>query len=239
MNVKNPSENNWDKEWKIYNKNPFFKPNKGVLKIINKCFKKKIKNKKILELGAGSGSDIVSLAKNQAKAYAIDFSKESIITTKYWANEKNVKVTAIKADIKKIPHKDKYFDLVYSVGLMEHFENNLKYIKEQIRVIKPKGFLIIDVPQKYTLYTIAKHIRMKLNTHPFGWETEFSKKDLINIAKYFKQDVYMIYGRDSDVIQKLPIILQPMCKAFFSKTIENTFIAPYICLNIGLILKIK
>lgn len=234
-----PTQKNWDKEWRLYNRYPYFKPNNRVLNVVRECFNGNVGGKKILELGAGSGSDIVSLAQDGAKGYALDFSNESIKTTEYWMKKKKVNIEAVQANIKKIPYPDNYFDLVYSVGLMEHFKNLIPLLKEQTRVIKPGGFLLIDVPQKYTLYTIAKHIRMKVNTHPFGWETEYSRGDLIKIAKKLNQDVHLIYGRDSDIVSRLPRAIRSTCNHIFSKKIEKSFLAQYVCLCIGLILKIK
>ncbi len=223
----------------MYNSAPFFKPNTQVIKEITRCFNYDLRNKKILELGAGSGCDIVSLIKMGARGYALDFAQESVKTMKYWSSKENVKLQIIRGDIRKMPFKKHTFDMVYSVGLMEHFEDLLPLLRKQIQIIKPGGFLLIDVPQKYTLYTVAKHIRMRSNSHPFGWETEYSREELIGIAKKLKQQVSRVYGRDSDIIQKFPVKIRPIFNNIYSYIIENTFISPYVSLNIGLIVKIK
>ncbi len=240
MNYKRPLKNTWDKEWDKYNNNPYFKPNIKLINIILKIFNNNLKNKKILELGAGSGSDIVYLTKKGAAGYAADFSQKSIESINYWAEKKKVKIHAIQADIKKLPFKKNSFDLVYSVGLMEHFNNIIPLLKKQLNIIKPGGFLIIDVPQKYTLYTIAKHIRMNLGAHPFGWETEFSKKDLIKIAKNLNQEIYLIYGREFDIFDKLSLYIknQYLKKNILPK-IEKSWLAPHLCLCAGLVIKKK
>ncbi len=238
-NIHGLINDNWDIEWKKYIQNPYFKPNKKVLKIIKECFHNKLTGKKILEVGAGSGCDIISLVQAGARGYALDFSEESIKTIKYWLHKKNIFVNTVKADIKKIPYPDSYFDLVYSVGLLEHFPNPLSLIKEQVRVIKKGGFLIIDVPQKFTLYSIIKHIRMLFNRHPFGWETEYSKSDLLKLADKLGYQPFLIYGRDFDIIPKLPKSLRPLVSRILKDKVEDSFLAPYLCLNIGLVLKTK
>ncbi len=235
--ISEPTKENWDKEWKKYNKEAYFKPNRKVLEVIERCFNHKLKGKKIMELGAGSGSDIVSLTQAGAKGFALDFSKESIESITHWAKKKNCKLKIVKANIKKIPYPDNFFDMVYSVGLMEHFAKILPYLEEQIRIIKPGGFLLIHVPQKYTLYTIAKHVRMNLGTHPFGWETEYSKEDLIKLAEKINQDVFLIFGTDLDIISRLPKFMQPICNKLYIKYIEDTFLGPYTSLGVGLVIK--
>lgn len=234
-----PTESNWNREWRIYLKKPYFKPNLTTVAEVSACFDGKVKGKKIIELGAGSGSDIIMLAKQGAKAYAVDFSAESVKSINYWSKKMRLDVTAVKADIKKLPFEDDFFDLIYSVGLMEHFTDPYPYLKEQVRILKNGGFLVVNVPQKFTLYTIAKHFRMWRGTHPFGWETEYSKGELVAMAKKLHQPIARIYGAESDIIQKIPRSLQPFLKRVYSQTIEKTFLSPYVSLNIGLILKIK
>ncbi len=238
-NKTDPVKRTWDSEWKKYNRRPYFKPNKRVVEVIAECFRGTLKGRKIIELGAGSGSDIISLIKKGAIGYGLDFSKESLWTMNYWATKKDVDLNIVKATAEKIPFPDNYFDCVYSVGLMEHFVNPLPLFKEQIRVLKPGGFLLIDVPQKFTPYTIAKHIRMIKNTHPFGWETEYSKSDLIKLANRLRQEVFLIYGRDSDILSRFPKILKSGSYNLFSKYIEKSFLAPYLCLCIGIVFRIK
>ena len=234
-----PTEEVWDKAWTFYNKKPYFKPNHKVLDVISRCFGGRLGGKKIVELGAGSGSDIICLAQKGVNAYAIDFSIESLNSIKYWAKKKGVTVKTVQADIKKIPYPSNSFDMVYSVGLMEHFTNPIVYLREQIRVVKPGGFLLVDVPQKYTLYTLAKHLRMKIKTHPFGWETEFSKANLAKIAYRLGQSVYKIYGREWDVNTRLPRFVQHTCGKLYTRFIERSLLGPYTSLAIGLIIQVR
>ncbi len=51
-------------------------------------------------------------------------------------------------DALNLPHRDEYFDVVFSLGLIEHFKKNDKYriLKEQKRVLKRGGYLICQVP---------------------------------------------------------------------------------------------
>ena len=77
-------------------------------------------------------------------------------------------------------------DIVFSQGVVEHFKNPILVIKEQLRVLKKNGILIINVPQKFTGYTIKKKILIRKNKWKFGWETEYSYNNLKKIAKILK-----------------------------------------------------
>jgi len=236
-NSKNPTSKTWNAQWKHYNKAPFFKPNHKVIQEIVRCFDGKVTGKKILEIGAGSGCDILSLSKRGACGYALDFSSESVKTMRYWSKKTKTNIIIKQGDIRELPYDKPLFDMIYSVGLMEHFEDPIPLLQKQLSLLKMGGLLLIDVPQKYSLYTIAKHVRMRLGTHPFGWETEYSLGELRKISEKLNTKIVRFYGRDLDIIQKIPIQIRPQINTIYQKTVENSCISPYISLSIGMIVK--
>lgn len=237
MNRTRSTQKTWNKQLKLYNVEPFFMPNDRVMEVISGLFNGALQGKRIIELGAGTGCTIVALAKKGVHAYALDFSSESIKSIQYWTKKQNTNVRTFKKSITTLPFDAKYFDLVYSVGVMEHFLNPTPLLEKQLRLVKNNGFLLVDVPQKFTFYTIAKHIRMRMGKHPFGWETEFSVNNLKHLAKELKQDVFSIYGRDNDLITRMPKIMQPHFRYFFQKYLEDSYVGPLISLCIGLVIK--
>jgi len=237
QNNTNPLSSTWNIQWRNYNKAPFFKPNHKVVQEIVRCFDGNVKNKKILEIGAGSGCDILCLSKMGARGYALDFSSESIKTMRYWSKKTKTNINIKQADVRNLPYEKSQFDMIYSVGLMEHFESPLPLLETQLSSIKKGGFVLVDVPQKYSLYTIAKHVRMRRGTHPFGWETEYSMEELKKISEKLNTKIVRFYGRDLDIIQKIPLSIRPYVDSVYKKTIEDTWISPYIGLSIGIIMQ--
>lgn len=228
----------WQKQWQLFSKNSSYHLNEGIIFQIKNLFNQKIKNVKIIELGAGSGGDILYLSKLGAKTTALDFSPESISIINHRAKKEKVKINTLCQDCQKTNIPNNYFDLVYSVGLVEHFNNPLKTLKEQIRILKPGGYLIVEVPQKFNLYTLVKKIRMATGTYPFGWETEYSVSDFKNFGRQLGLKTVSFYGRDSAFTLKLPLSVQNRYKKLFSY-IENSLLAPYVCLNLGFIYQKK
>lgn len=225
----------WNKAWKIFNDHPFLNTNIGVVKNITNLFPN-LKGKKTLEVGAGSGSDSIFLAKQQANTTTLDNSEKSLEACRLLAAKYSVDLTSIKADCRHIPFPDNFFDIVFSVGLVEHFLDPIPVIKEQFRVVKTGGYLLIDIPQKYNLYTIVKKIRMLTGSYPFGWETEYSYQNIKNWSKSLNLTIVKIYGRDSAFRIKIPKTVQPYWVKAFS-LVEKSPLAPFICLNIGCIFK--
>lgn len=51
-------------------------------------------------------------------------------------------------DAFRLPYQDAVFDVVFSLGLIEHFKKHERFLllKEQTRVLKNNGFLICEIP---------------------------------------------------------------------------------------------
>jgi len=62
--------------------------------------------------------------------------------------------------------------------VLEHFTDPAPAMREQVRVLRPGGALVVDVPQKFNVYTLRKHQAMRENRWPWGWETEYSAGEL-------------------------------------------------------------
>jgi ubiquinone/menaquinone biosynthesis C-methylase UbiE len=134
----------------------------------------------VLELGCGTGIDInIVCEKNKnIQPYASDILTKSIRIGSSVAHIFKNQIRFFVSNTLNLPFKDGEFDIVFSQGLIEHFKNPLAVIKEHTRVLTEGGFLIINVPQKFTGYTLMKKKKMKKNNWELGWETEFSYNDL-------------------------------------------------------------
>ena len=136
----------------------------------------------VLELGCGTGIDINNIHKDHSsiKPFASDILPQSLRIGRRVSRLTDCHVNFFVADTLNLPIKSNHVDIVFSQGLIEHFKDPLKVIQEQARVIKKGGYLIINVPQKFTGYTMMKRKKMSRNDWDLGWETEFSYKDLVN-----------------------------------------------------------
>jgi len=140
---------------------------------------------RVLEVGCGSAIDSCWIAAkmNGTKAYGIDISQASARVAKEVSRAFSVDISIVVSDAARMSFPNQSFDLVFSHGTLEHFQTPAVIIEEQVRVLKNTGVLVICVPQKYSLYTIYKHLRMMLGTWKYGWETQYSLGDLKKLSK--------------------------------------------------------
>lgn len=95
-----------------------------------------------LEVGSGRGSISSFFAENDYKCTLLDSSESILETAKKIFNKNGHNAEFIHADALEMPFDDNTFDIVISIGLLEHFENLEKPLNEQYRVLKPDGLFI-------------------------------------------------------------------------------------------------
>ena len=150
--------------------------------------------KRILEVGAGTGRDAVALAKAGAEVLTIDYVPGSLMLTVQAADKASVTVTTICGDGQAMPFPEGTFDVVFHQGLLEHFRDPLPLLRDNIRSLKPGGFIVVDVPQRWHYYTLGKKILIAMNKWFAGWETEFSVGELEGLLESEGLEVVRSYG---------------------------------------------
>ncbi|MBD3290049.1 methyltransferase domain-containing protein [candidate division KSB1 bacterium] len=153
-----------------------------------------LNGKRILEVGAGTARDSFKLVNEGAEVFVLDYSSVALEIVNHLNQQSDANIHPILADAFRIPAADSTFDIVFHQGLLEHFKDPMPLLRENVRVLKEGGYLLVDVPQRYHIYTIIKHILIFLNKWFAGWETEFSINDLQDLAERSGVKVVYRYG---------------------------------------------
>lgn len=116
---------------------------------------KNVKNKKVLDLGCGTGRHTIILKKRGAKVWGIDISPKMIEIAKSGIKGVDFKVGSVY----KLPYKSGTFDIVVAGLVIGYFENLDKAFKEIRRVLKPNGIFVFSLTNP--LLEISKYIKGK------------------------------------------------------------------------------
>jgi len=155
-----------------------------------------LRGKSVLEVGAGTGRDSFPLIEYGAKVVQLDYSVNSLQILKSLSEELSVQTNIVGGDTFQLPFRDETFDVVFHQGLLEHFRHPqaLALLEENIRVLKQGGFLLVDVPQRYHLYTVVKHILIAIDKWFAGWERSFSTPELTSLLQSLGLSTVHAYG---------------------------------------------
>jgi len=168
------------------------------------------RDRKVLEVGVGAGTDFIQWVRAGAKAYGIDLTEEAVEHTRkrlalYGLSAEEVRL----ADGENLPYPDKTFDLVYSYGVIHHTPDPIKAIGEIIRVTKVGGTVKIMLYNRRSLYAYYRYARYGLSRgRPFrtisdilyhhqesiGTEA-FTGKEINNILSRYPVEIAFLNSR--------------------------------------------
>ena len=191
---RDPRSDTWDKLWQSRkdNSSEMIMLHDRMMAVLTDVVD--VKGKTALEVGAGRGADSAHLSRLGATVTVLDFSSESCKQMRRTAEKLGVELNVVEGDATAMPFPAASFDIVFHQGFLEHFEDPAAILSEQYRVLKPGGYLLVDVPQKYTLYTLRKKIAIMRDTWFGGWETQFSIGRLEKLVESCNFKVVRSYG---------------------------------------------
>lgn len=154
-------------------------------------FASQIVNEKVVldaGCGVGYGSFVLATYGKAKKIYAIDLSQDTIeyARSKYF-NKNIIYQKDNVEDLKTITSK--LIDIVVSFEVIEHLNNQEKFLKQVKRVLKKDGFFIVSTPNKYTYP----------KGNPFHTKELYPKEFLELLKKYFKN--VSLYHQNFELVQ--------------------------------------
>lgn len=153
-----------------------------------------VAGKVVMEIGAGSGRDLVELAGMGARGVVLDYSPASLALVRQVAAARGVPVMLVQADATRMPFRDGAIDVSFHQGLLEHFRDPMPLLRENARVTAPGGRMVVDVPQTFHLYTVMKNLLILVNRWFAGWETQFTPSQLERLCAATGMEVVRTYG---------------------------------------------
>lgn len=113
------------------------------------------KGKKVLEIGFGMGTDLLSWSLEGSEVYGIDITEKHLRLAEMNFKTHNQTADLQLADAANIPFKTSYFDIVYSNGVLHHTPDTVRCISEAYRVLKPGGIFIFSMYRTFSAFHLV------------------------------------------------------------------------------------
>ena len=187
----------------------------------------KWKSKNVLDVGCGTGFFAYNAAKKGANVLGIDFSEQAIKIAKKKYKKSNLSYE--QADVNNISGK---YDVIVSIGTLEHMDDPLKILKLFKKHISPKGKIIVTSPnwtnpRGYMLMTLLFLFDAPITLADLHYQTpidfiQYSRKLNMNL-KWRTIDKSWAHGDIliKDFTKRLPNVLRDANLPCKSKNIKN------------------
>jgi len=156
------------------------------------------KDLKVIEIGAGAGTNAALMAKKGAKVTILDYSEKALGRAHEFFERNGLTAEFIKQDALALTAEVPVdYDVSMSFGLTEHFKGSdrININKAHFDVLRKGGIALISVPNKYNLpYRIFKFIAEHTGKWPVGEEFPYSRKEFRSICMLIGIKEYSFFG---------------------------------------------
>jgi len=154
---------------------------------------KELVGKRVLDVGCGYGSFCILFAKAGYKVVGLDISPVYIKLAKELMRKHGIqdRVTLVQGFAEDMEFEDEQFDSVFVGDLFEHVQEPERVMEECLRVVKPRGRVILSTPYKDSF-------RDPLHLHK--WDVKQFKEKVIEPFKDKIKNVRL------EIVGKPPII---------------------------------
>lgn len=150
----------WDATWDDLNAHAWY-PDENIVRFISQNYVKKFgidnnfsyKTSKppiALDLGCGTGRNLIMMSEMGVISYGYDLSETAINFVNKWANKKNLDINLKFGDLAELPYESNFFDFVICHGVLDHVTKDTRIhgIKEVERVLKDQGKFFVSLISK-------------------------------------------------------------------------------------------
>jgi ubiquinone/menaquinone biosynthesis C-methylase UbiE len=110
------------------------------------------RDRRVLEVGCGLGTDLLQFARGGARVTAIDLTERGASLARRRLGMYGFAGDVEVGDCERLPFQSDRFDLVYSWGVIHHTPDTPAAAREIVRVCKPGGTVMVMVYHRRSLF---------------------------------------------------------------------------------------
>ncbi len=209
------------------------------------------KGLKVIEIGSAPGETLIKLKESFGLIpYGVEYSEPGVELNRKNFIEHNIDPdNVIHADFSSLEFQEKYkgyFDVVISVGFIEHFDNPKEIIDRHFNLISDRGFLIVIIPNvrgfNYFLGYIFNKDILPLHNLKIMQEKEFCglfDREILDVklCRYYGTFDFGLFNTKEKSPMRFLLSFCKMCQAFLNvifpwlfkdKGSESSFFSPYL-----------
>lgn len=134
------------------------------------------------------------VADQGAQVYGIDISEPIARQARHAFGGSTLR--PVVSDVRRLPFCDGSFDVIYSMGTIEHFVETEATVTELARLLRPGGRLILGVPNRHDpfLRPLMVAALYRIGLYAYGFEKSYSRRSLRRMMESAGLDVQMESG---------------------------------------------
>ena len=153
---------------------------------------------RVIEIGAGAGTNAALMAKRGAQVTILDYSDAALKRAQEFFTRNGLTATMLCQNALALPPEILgQFDIAMSFGLTEHFRGDarVKINKAHFDLVRPGGLVFISVPNQFNPpYRIFKFTAELVGAWHVGEEYPYSRGELRHICKQIGIRDYGFFG---------------------------------------------
>lgn len=96
-----------------------------------------------IDLGCGTGTNVITLAKAGWQVTGVDFASRAIQTARRKVKNASAQAHLFVGDVTRLENIEGRFDLILDIGCFHGIENKAGYLRQLEQIITPNGFWLV------------------------------------------------------------------------------------------------
>ncbi len=146
------------------------------------------RDKRVLEVGCGAGTDLVRFARGGAQVTGVDLSSSAIDLARKNFEQQGLAADLREADGEHLPFEDGTFDLVYAHGVVQYTADPRALAEECRRVLTPGGEAVFQVYNRVSwLNALSKLMNVPLEHEDAPVLRKYSAAEFRDLLRGFRE----------------------------------------------------